>query len=100
MLIFPLRVLPMLPRGKGNKIINIPSKRVQTREEFLTHMALIPEGGTLTIQAGKRHFSLGPKTLSDFRGERGRRGRKLPRGLRNVDIVTVDPPKQGSLLLQ
>jgi topoisomerase-4 subunit A len=92
MLVFGLEVLPVLPKGKGNKIIQIPPKRVNTREEYVAAMSLIPSGGTLVVHAGKRYFKLDPKTLNDFRGERGRRGRKLPRGLRNVDSVLVENP--------
>jgi topoisomerase-4 subunit A len=94
MLVFNLEVLPVLPKGKGNKIIQIPPKRVNAREEYVIAMALIPSGGTLVVHAGKRHFKLDPRTLDDFRGERGRRGRKLPRGLRNVDSLLVELPGQ------
>lgn len=93
MLVFDLEVLPVLPKGKGNKIIQIPPKRVKAREEYVVAMALIPSGGTLVVHAGKRHFKLDPKTLNDFRGERGRRGRKLPRGLRNVDSALAESPE-------
>jgi topoisomerase IV subunit A len=90
MLVFPLNALPELPKGKGNKIIHIPSRLVKDREEFVTTLALVPEEGTLIIHAGKRHFKLTPGNLAEFMGERGRRGKKLPRGLRNVDSVTVE----------
>ncbi len=93
MLVFSLSELPFLPKGKGNKIIQIPPKRVKTRQEFVAAMALIPETGALTVHAGKRHFKLEPKALADFMGERGRRGRKLPRGFRNVDAVEVTTPE-------
>lgn len=97
MLIFPLTALPVLPKGKGNKIIQIPPKRRQTREEFVTIMALVPEHSTMVIHAGKRFFKLTPNNLSDFFGERGRRGRKLPRGFRNVDSVEIETPDQMHL---
>jgi topoisomerase-4 subunit A len=97
MLVFPLSVLPMLPKGKGNKIIQIPPKRVAAREEFVTHLCLAPGDATLIIHAGKRYFKVTPNNLSDFMGERGRRGRKLPRGFRNVDSVAVALPDQRSL---
>ena len=90
LLVFPLNSLPVLPKGKGNKIIHIPPKKAMEREEFVTTLALVPEGGTLTIHAGKRHFRLTPGNLSEFMGERGRRGKKLPRGLRNVDAAAVE----------
>ena len=98
MLIFPLKNLPVLPKGKGNKIINIPAKRARERLEWVAHITLIPDSGSLMIFAGKRHFKLTPGNLVDFMGERGRRGRKLPRGFQNVDRVEVEAPIQVSLL--
>ncbi len=97
MLVFPLGILPVLPKGKGNKIINIPAKRAKAREELMTGMALVPEGASLTIHAGKRFFKLTAGNLADFIGERGRRGRKLPRGFRNVDQLQVELPAQQPL---
>ncbi len=93
LLVFPLSVLPELPKGKGNKIIHIPPKSAKDRLEFLTNLALVPENGTLIVHAGKRHFKLTPGNLTEFLGERGRRGKKLPRGLRNVDAVAVEEPE-------
>jgi topoisomerase-4 subunit A len=93
LLVFPLNALPELPKGKGNKIIHLPPQKVKEREEFVTTLALLPEAGTLIIHAGRRHFKLTPGNLAEFMGERGRRGKKLPRGLRNVDGITVEMPE-------
>lgn len=92
MLLFPLHILPHLPKGKGNKIIQIPPKRARERIELMTAMAIIPEGGTMVIVSGKRHFKLPFKNLEPYTGERGRRGRKLPRGFRNVSRIEVEAP--------
>ncbi len=89
MLVFPVGELPELGRGKGNKIIGIPSKRVQTRQEFMVAVASVPEGGKLTIYSGKRHLSLRPSDLDAYQGERGRRGNKLPRGFQKVDRIAL-----------
>jgi topoisomerase-4 subunit A len=89
MLIIPAAVLPELPKGKGNKIIQIPPARVKSREEFVTLVAVFPEGATIKIHAGKRYLRLTPANIADFIGERGRRGRKLPRGFRNTDRIEV-----------
>ena len=89
MLVFPVSELPELSRGKGNKIIGIPPKRVQAREEFLVAISSVPEGGKLTIFSGKRHLSLKPSDLDAYQGERGRRGNKLPRGFQKVDRVIL-----------
>lgn len=90
MLMFPLRDLPSLGKGKGNKIINIPSAKSQSREEFLKIVAVVPEGAQVKIIAGKRGMTLSAEDLSHYRGERGRRGNKLPRGLQRVDGIEVE----------
>jgi topoisomerase-4 subunit A len=90
MLVIPVSEIPMLAKGKGNKIIGIPSAKVASREEFVQAIACVPEGGQLVIHAGKRHLSLKPADLEHYQGERGRRGSKLPRGLQRVDKVAVE----------
>ncbi len=90
MLKFPLTELPALSRGKGNKIIGIPGKRVESRDEFVVAVAAVPENGKLTIHSGKRHMTLKQADLEHFVGERGRRGSKLPRGFQRVEKVSVD----------
>ncbi|WP_445937431.1 DNA topoisomerase IV subunit A, partial [Pseudomonas sp.] len=79
LLLFPVRDLPQLGKGKGNKIIGIPGERVASREEYLTDLAVLPAGSTLVLQAGKRTLSLKAADLEHYKGERGRRGNKLPR---------------------
>ncbi|MGA6098266.1 DNA topoisomerase IV subunit A [Stutzerimonas marianensis] len=90
LLVFPVRDLPQLAKGKGNKIIGIPGDRVASREEFLTDLAILPEGATLVLQAGKRTLSLKADDLEHYKGERGRRGNKLPRGFQRVDALQVE----------
>lgn len=90
LLVFPVRDLPQLAKGKGNKIIGIPGERVASREEYLTDLAVLPAGATLTLQAGKRTLSLRPADLEHYKGERGRRGNKLPRGFQRVEGLQVE----------
>ncbi|MFZ7127994.1 MAG: DNA topoisomerase IV subunit A [Desulfobacterales bacterium] len=96
MLIFPLAELPRLPKGKGNKIIGIPAARAAAREELLTHLALLPEGAHLIVHSGKRFVALKGETLEAFAGERGRRGRKLPRGFRSIARLEPSPPPSAN----
>ncbi len=95
MLLFPLRDLPVLGKGKGNKLINIPSAKAKIREEYMTQLAVIPDGAAVRIFAGKRGMLLNAKDLSHYYGERGRRGNKLPRGLQRVDSVEIELPKES-----
>ena len=90
LLLFPVRDLPQLSKGKGNKIIGIPGERVASREEYLTDLAVLPVGATLVLQAGKRTLSLKADDLEHYKGERGRRGNKLPRGFQRVDALLVE----------
>ena len=90
MLIFPIRDLPKLGKGKGNKIISIPSARVKSREEFVKVLGIVPDGASVTLHAGKRKLTLKPSDLEHYYGERGRRGNKLPRGLQRVDLMEVE----------
>ncbi|NLS12321.1 DNA topoisomerase IV subunit A [Vibrio sp. SM6] len=89
MLLFPMKDLPQLAKGKGNKIINIPSAKAKAREEFLTHLMALPQGAHITLYAGKRKLGLKPSDLDNFRGERGRRGGLLPRGLQRVTEIEL-----------
>ncbi|WP_339676200.1 DNA topoisomerase IV subunit A [uncultured Zhongshania sp.] len=87
MLIFPVGDLPLMPRGKGNKMIGIPSARVANREEYVSAIAIFSERDTLKVISGKRHLSLKFAELEHYLGERGRRGHKLPRGFQKVDAL-------------
>jgi topoisomerase-4 subunit A len=90
MLVFPVKDLPVLSKGKGNKIINIPSARAKSREEYVNLLTIIPQGGAVTLHAGKRKLTLKASDIEHYRGERGRRGNKLPRGLQRVDRIEVE----------
>ena len=89
MLMFPIAELPRLAKGKGNKIISIPTARVAERIEFVVALKVLTADDTLTVHAGKRHHNLKPTDLQHYQGERGRRGNKLPRGFQNVDRIEV-----------
>lgn len=95
LLLFKVSDLPQLAKGKGNKIISVPGDRVASREEYLTDLAVLPSGATLVLQAGKRTLSLKGDDLEHYKGERGRRGNKLPRGFQRVDALLVESPSQG-----
>lgn len=90
LLIFPLSELPVLSRGKGNKMLSIPSKRAAIREEFVVACAVLQPEWSLRILAGERHYTIKPRDFENFKGERGRRGTLLPQGLRRVSGLEVE----------
>jgi topoisomerase-4 subunit A len=89
LLIFPVKDLPELAKGKGNKIINIPAADVRNRLEIMSYLVAFGERDTLMVLSGKRHINLTMKELAHYQGERARRGLKLPRGFQKVDGVTL-----------
>jgi len=91
LLVFKVSDLPQLSKGKGNKLIGIPTDRAAKREEWLVDFAVLPVQATLVLVAGKRTLSLKFSDLEYYQGERGRRGNKLPRGFQRVDELRVEP---------
>ena len=89
LLIVLINELPELSRGKGNKLIGIPLAKVASREEYVIDMQVLSAEDSLTVHAGKRHFTLKGADLVHYKGERGRRGNHLPRGLQNVTHLHV-----------
>ncbi len=83
LLLFPVKDLPRLPKGKGNKILDL------LNGEQLTALTLLPPGRILVLTAGKRDLKLKPADLEVYAGERGRRGKPLPRGFQRVERMTV-----------
>ena len=89
MLVIPLSDVPILPKGKGNKIINIPSKKVVTGEESMRAIALVQDGEEITLYSGKRTKKMKADEIDTFEGERGQRGLKLSQGYRSIDAIEV-----------
>ena len=90
LLIFSLSELPEMSKGKGIKIINIPSKRLQDRQEMMVALKVISETDTMVVHSGKRFSNLKFSDLEHYRGERARRGLKLPRGFQKIDRVEIE----------
>lgn len=89
LLVFPLSDLPEMARGKGNKIIGIPGPKAAAREEVVVGVCAMRSDDVLEVTAGKQHLKLKPADLEHYRGERGRRGNKLPKGFQKVASMRV-----------
>jgi len=89
LLVFPVGELPEMARGKGNKIFNIPGPRFAAGEESMVAVTVVPRGGKLRVESGKRHTLIRHAELEDYLGARGQRGRKLPRGFQSVASLSV-----------
>ena len=84
LLVFPVADVPEMPRGKGNKLFNIPGAKAASREEVLVGAVVVEPDHDLAVFAGERRMTLGWSQLKEYRGERAQRGGILPRGWRGV----------------
>jgi len=89
MLVTALESLPVLSKGKGNKIINIPGKKLKEGLESVCAIDLVQNGEKLTVYSGKKHKTMRGVEVDEYALERGRRGFKLPRGYQKVDSLEV-----------
>jgi len=92
LLMFEMDELPELAKGKGNKLLNIPTKKYQGGEEKLVAAAVVPEDGSLLVHTGTRMMTIKWDDSDPYYGERALRGSLLPRGWRTVDrLIGVAP---------
>ena len=97
LLVYPLSELPLLGRGKGVKLMSIPSAKLRTRAETVRAITVVSAGEPLTVRAGRRHLTLRTRDLEAYSGARTNRGRLLPRGLRGVDSMTAGRPREAGV---
>jgi topoisomerase-4 subunit A len=91
LLVFPIAELPILSKGKGNKLIQIPSKDIKERQEFVVGICVLLDTQNLKVYAGKRHLTIKFQDLTNYVSNRARRGNVLPKGYQNVaSIEAVD----------
>jgi topoisomerase-4 subunit A len=97
MLAFKVSDVPEMPKGKGNKLYDIPTQKAASREEVLTGVAVVPPNGTLILWSGEKQKTLTWAELKEFKGQRAQRGSVLPRGWREIDRVEgQSPPPKGT----
>jgi len=95
LLAFPVSEVPEMPRGKGNKLYDIPAKKAAAREELVAAIAVVPPKGSLVIWAGERQKILEWGELKDYKGQRAQRGALLPRGWRTVERLEAAAAAAG-----
>ncbi|AME01246.1 DNA topoisomerase IV subunit A [Moraxella osloensis] len=81
LLVYPLTELPMMKKGKGNKLIDLKDGNSVVAITTLT------ESDSLVLNSGKRTLTLKPMDIANFMGTRGRRGALLPKGFQKVSGV-------------
>ena len=81
LLVYPLTELPMMKKGKGNKLIDLKDG------DSVVAITTFAEGDSLALDSGKRTLTLKPMDIANFMGTRGRRGALLPKGFQKVSGV-------------
>ena len=89
LLTFMIGELPRMAKGKGVKIINIPSAKLSKREEYVVATIVFGEDKGLILQTSKRPLKLSVEDLNHYVGERALRGALLPKGYRQVESVDI-----------
>lgn len=87
LLVFPISEMPILSKGKGNKLIQIPAKDLKDRQEFVVSICVLLETQNLKVFAGKRHLTIKFQDLTNYIGSRARRGNLLPKGYQSVRLL-------------
>jgi topoisomerase-4 subunit A len=79
LLLFSAAQLPVLGRGKGNKLMGL------SQGEHLAAVAILHAGEALVLHAGARTLTLKGADLDLYSGQRTQRGTLLPRGFQRVE---------------
>ena len=96
LLIFNIKELPTLAKGKGNKIINIPKDKLASGEEFMAHAQLLANESSLRIEVGKRSITLKPKDWSEYILSRAKRGKKVGKLINIERLIEEIKPSEDS----
>jgi topoisomerase-4 subunit A len=80
LLAFPVGEVPEMPRGKGNKLYDISSRKAAARQELMTAVAVVPPNATLVLWSGAQQKTIEWRDLQDYVGQRAQRGTVLKRG--------------------
>ncbi len=92
MLLFPVMELPVLSKGKGNKIISILPPQLADGSDSIAWLTLLSAEASITLFVGKRKLTLRPAELEKYKSTRGRKGNLLPRGLQRIDKIEINLP--------
>ena len=97
LLAFPVSEVPEMPRGKGNRLYDIPGKKASARSELMTAVAVVPPKASLLLSSGEQVKTLEWRDLQEYVGERAQRGAVLKRGWpRKIDRMEAQIPPSGA----
>ncbi|AOA59689.1 DNA topoisomerase IV subunit A [Acinetobacter larvae] len=83
MLILDLQELPVLNKGKGNKLMQLAD------QEQILYVQALDLGETLIVVAGQQQVKLRGTDLEQYIGKRASKGQLLPRGYQKVNKLCI-----------
>lgn len=89
LLIFPLKDVPILQKGKGNKLIQIKKEEWQKGADALKKTLLISQEQSIEVSNTKKTKTMTPDNLTAFTAERAKRGTLLPKDLQKYTDIQV-----------
>lgn len=89
LLVIGLQDLPVLSKGKGNKLMSLKKGNLDIADETLLQAIILNQGQTLSIMAGKKSKTFKWEELAEYRGERAKRGVQLPKGLQQATTMVA-----------
>ena len=89
LLVIKVDEIPVLNKGKGNKLMALKKTDMSITDEQLAFAAVIPTGAALIVRAGKQFKTIKAAELEEYRAERAKRGTLLPKGYQNVTGLEI-----------
>ena len=89
LLVIGLQDLPVLSKGKGNKLMSLKKDGLGIADETLLQAVIVNQGQSLSITAGKKTKTFKWEELAEYRGERAKRGLQLPKGLQQATTMVA-----------
>lgn len=89
LLLIPAAELPVLAKGKGNKLMNLKKGGLGIADEALAFALVLSADEQLVVHVDKRKKPLVLKAheWAEYRGERAQRGKLLPKGYQQVSAL-------------
>ena len=81
--------VPIRKSGKGVRLIHLPKSDLFDDLDKLCFTVCVGNNDNVIVHSGKRKKILKSRDLAEYAGNRGTRGKLLPKGFRNVDQVEL-----------
>lgn len=90
LLVIRINDVPIRKKGKGVRLISLPKKDLFEETDKLSFARCVDDATKFVLYSGKRKKIFRNQDLTDYLGNRGTRGKLLPKGFRKVDSVDLE----------